>query len=292
MNTIEILETGTTLLLPEDGQEFSRAQFLTLSRLMLQYNAGQLSYDQFKIKLVYDFLGLVRSVDIQKEENINLLENLSSICGLVDNYFYEAEHEGKKVRSLHMTFFEQLIPYVVTRDQKFYGPSTALFNTCYGEYLQALTAFNEYSLNGDVQALHRMIATLYRPSKKGLKKRSDHREKFDAATTDHYMKYMARLSPVVKHAIYLFFASCQHFIVNCTELDIGGGNTIDLSVLFNNAGGSKKTQGLGWVGTLYGIAQTNVFGSVEKVAEQNTYDIFAFLVERHREMKALKTTKK
>ena len=194
-----------------------------------------------------------------------------------------------------MVFFNQLITSISIKGKMFYGPASALTNTTYGEYIQALTAFNDFSKTGEIHFLDTLIATLYRPKQwfHSMRKyfggyTADPRRKFNPNLTQHYTKQVSKFGIDVKYAVYLFFASCQHFIATNDSLDIGGGNTIDLTQLFNQQPNENATsKGLGVLGTLYTLAETRVFGNVKETAEQNTYDVFAFLVNQAEKIKEL-----
>ncbi|QQV89949.1 hypothetical protein M1M27_gp05 [Cellulophaga phage Ingeline_1] len=299
MHKIEIPELNKVFDFPENGTEFTQQQFLFFSNLMLQYNANAITYDQFKNKLVYEFLLLKRIVAIENIENNIVIENIMHIGRLVDFYFIDQKVDGKIYKVVDMVLFVQLMPKIVSEGVTFYGPESAMINTVYGEYIQALNAFLDYSNTGKEMYLDKLIATIYRPEKKNSNPdnptsdyTSDVRTPFNPHLTDHYSKKLTKIAPQVKNAVYLFFASCQHFIVNSDALDVGGGNSIDVTVLFKQTGGAGNVKGLGIVGTLYSIAETTVFGDVDKVAATNTYDIFAFLVEQHNKMENLKNSKK
>lgn len=294
MHKIEVVGTNLVLEYPETGLEFSRAQFLSFSRWVMLFNAKMISFDQFRVRLAYDFLNLKRTADTSNPENYPVLENVAQISRLAGAYFLEQREKGVTRKVIDMVFYQQLLPTVKAKGTIFHGPGSALLNTVYGEYLQALTAFIDYSRTGEEEQLDRMIATLYRPAKwfSGLRKYSDsftedRRRKFNPELTTHYTNKLKALAPEVKHAIYLFFASCQHFIATNKSLDIGGGNTIDLSMLFEKEDNTQG-KGLGMVGTLYSIAEIKVFGNVKEVANQNTYDVLAFLVGQKMKMKEQK----
>lgn len=295
MHSYAIEETETVLDIPENGTEFDKRQFLELSRLMLLYNVQAIGFDQFKVKLVYKLLNMVRSADLDHADNEQVVENVLNLTRHVEPYFYDLKENGTVRKVLHMNFYRQLIPSIKVGRKKYFGPSDALFNTVYGEYIQSLNSFTDFSLTGDMSHLNRLLATLYRPAIKkkdgAIKFRRDVREIFNPELTDRYAERMAKVPPDIKYAIYLYFASCQHFITTNTALDIGGGNTIDISVLYSGSG-NNGVKGLGMIGTLYSIAETNVFGNSEKVARQYTYDVLAYLVEQHRKMKELERQKK
>lgn len=299
MHTIEIVGTDITLEYPSNASEFDKEQFLALSRLMLLYNSNQITFEQFKVRLTYSFLNMARTVDTSLDENMPVVENVMRISRLADDFFNEETTEKGVVKVLKMGFYQQLLPTIKVGSRTFHGPNTALFNTVYGEYLQALSAFVDYSKSGEEEYLDKMIATLYRPAKSfpwarkwSDKYSSDPRRTFNAELTEHYVKTLKLLSPEIKNAIYLYFASCQHFIANNDELYIGGGASMDLSQLFKKTG-TNDGKGLGMVGTLYVISETHVFGNTEKTARQNTYDVLAYLVHqaerKKEELKQLKS---
>ena len=198
-----------------------------------------------------------------------------------------------------MDFFNQLIPSVTVKGKKYYGPSDALFNTVYGEFLQLHSYFNDYSTTSDEKILDLMIATIYRPKKwgHGLARRfgnykNDPRTKFNPELTDFHAKTLNGLSPEKKHAIYLFVASCIKFLTSAEALDIGGGNYLNIASLFQSNQNTGKGSGLGMVETLYTIAETKVFGSTDQVAQQNTIDVFAFLVSQKHKIKEIEKKQK
>ena len=299
MHSIEIVGTKIVLQYPENGTEFNREQLLSFSRLMLLLNTDLITYDDFKVRLTYEFLNLRRSADLSLPENKEIVENVYLISQFVDAYFSEKREDGKAIRVVEMQFYNQVLPEVKIGNRTYYGPDSALLNTKYGEYIQALTAFVDFSKSGKGHFLDTLIATLYRPENPDndpenpdTNYSADRRREFNPELTEHYARSLKNLNADEKHAIYLFFASCQHFIATNTSLDIGGGNTIDLSVLFKQEPGSNAVKSLGLVGTLYSIAESRVFGNVKEVAGQNTYDVLAYLVDQYHKMKKLKPKKK
>lgn len=294
MHSIEVSSTKLKLEFPESLMEFSKDHLLAFSALMIDFNSKKITFDQFKVRLVYAFLNLKRTADFKKEENLAAIDNIISIGRLAEAYFDDVLDQKTKntVKSVKMQLFLQKLPVLKVGNTKFYGPNDALLNTVWGEFIAATNAFNDFSTTNEMEYLDQLIAILYRP--KGVLSwfrnrlgtfRADPRKKYNAELTDNYAKRLTRLPNDIKHAIYLYFASCQHFIVNNESLDIGGGNVIDVSVLFKKTGNQTKGSGLGLVGTLYSIAESSVFGNTESVANQNTYDVLAYLVGQHHKMK-------
>lgn len=291
MHSIQIIEANTTLHLPESAPELNREQTIAFSRLLLLFQQAQLTYYQFRVKLVYALLNLKRTATIKNNDFDNpIVDNVNQIAKLIDTFFTDEIKEGKTYKIPKMEFIHQKLPTITVDKQIFYGPTDALFNTVYGEYLQVLTHFNNFSTTNNESDLDLMIATIYRPSKHMATLYMDKRKKFDNQLTEHYSKTIAKLPFHVKYAIYLYVASSQHFIVNNDALDIGNGNTVDLTILFQKEDNTNPTKNnLGLVGTLYSIAETNVFGNVNEVANHNTYDILCFLAQKTAEYNKLKT---
>lgn len=299
MHKIEITETGKVLEYPENGKEFTRDQFLGFVDLLVMYQGGVISFNELKVRLVYLLLNMKRVIDVSKSKNTLVLENINLIAKLNDGFFSLSGNSSNKI-VINMDFIINLLPSVYVGRNVYYGPSDALFNTVYGEYIQLTTHLNDFSNSRDESSLDSMIATIYRPKKRNYNKikglssfDGDIRMVFNPSLTDYYKKDLKKLPYNTKYAIFLFVASCNHFIANNTALDIGGGNTINLSSLFSKSSvNSNNSNSLGMIDTLYSVAQTKVFGDVKDVAKQNTYDIFAFMISQKNEYEKNKSKSK
>lgn len=293
MHSIEIMETDTVLEFPASALELTREQLLSFSSRYLAYAEGQISFTAFKTALVYDFLGLLRTADLAQPESMELVRNISDIGNMLNAFFDHKTEKGQSQKVLKMNFYRQLIPNVQVGKTVFYGPSDALFNTVWGEYLQALTLFNDFAASGDEHYLNMLIATLYRPKKRDIRPEiQDKRVAFNEKFTEYYAGKLSNLAPHYKNAIFLYFASSKHFLENNDALDIGGGITIDISQLYVKDKTVATVKGLGMVGTTFSIAEGKVFGNMKEVAKQGTIDILAYLVDQHQKMQELKKKKK
>lgn len=295
MHSIEVAEAKQTFRFPESATEFSRKQMIDFARLVLYYQSEHINFSEFKTLLTFKFLNLKRRADLSKETNAQIAENIHAISKLIDPYFTDVRKEGKTTKQLVMDFYLQKIPSFTIDDIEFFGPTDALFNTVYGEYLQMINHFTEYSHSQNISFLDSMIATIYRPKKEDYDTAKldpdfdgDIRKPYNPNHTKHYASYIKKLSFDIKYAIYLFVASCQHFIANANALPIGGTNAIDLTILFEGNSSDEKNS-LGMLGTLYALAETKVFGPVKDVAKQNTYDVLAYLVKQTQELNKLKS---
>jgi hypothetical protein len=293
MHKIEVPQADITFNFPESALEFTREQTIVFSRLLLFYQSSQITFKQLLVHTTYQFLYLKRRADFTKPKHNQVAENIYQISQLVRDYFTETRKNGKTKQEVNLDFYAQKIPDITIDGTVFYGPTDALFNTVYGEYLQLMNHFADFANTTSTEALDAMIATIYRPKKnnyEALKNTADFdgdiRKKFNPNLTAHYASFISKLDFETKYAIYLYVASSQNFIQHCDSLDIGGGITIDLTLLFNSD--NKEANGLGMLGTLFSLAETKAFGNIKEVANQNTYDVLAYLVKQTQDYKNLK----
>ena len=161
MHKIEVTEINKVLEFPETAHEFTRAQVIAFSKLALLYQSGHITFNKLKTQMVYSFLNMKRTADLTKDENSQILENIYIISQLVDNYFTEVREGGKAAKQINMHFFMQKLPQISVGKFVFYGPTDALFNTVYGEYLQLTTLLTDYATTSQEAVLDQLIATIY-----------------------------------------------------------------------------------------------------------------------------------
>ena len=201
---------------PEGPLEFNRDQFIWFSKLMLLFNNKKITFAQFKVRLTYAFLNMRRSAKWSPDLENPVIENVMRISNLADAYFTDKVEGDKVIKIVKMQHYKQHLPVLKIGGRRFYGPDDAIFNSVYGEFIQATNEFTDYSKTGDESHLDRMIATLYRPAKRfsWLRKqlpgyKGDKRRQFNPHLTERYAKRLAKLPAHLKYAVYLFFASSQ-----------------------------------------------------------------------------------
>lgn len=273
---------------PAAIDEMNPEQFTAFASLVFMYQAQQISFSEFSVKLTYELLGIKRRIDINEHPDADIIaENINKITKLNDAFFQDKVVSNKSVKVLRLDFVKNLSPKIKRLNQWYYGPGDALTNTEFGEYVSALNAYLDFSRNGKEEDLDWMVASLYRPECKSRKKQhlEDTRVPFDK----HKVQYLAlqlKLIPLAeKYAIYLWFSACQKFIVTNKELELSGDITVDLSVLFKQESTGEK--GIGMAGVIYSLAETNVFGDVEKTAKQNMYDVFLRMLQTYLQAKKM-----
>lgn len=292
MHSIQI--GNITKQYPSSIAEMNSLQFTEFSGLVYKYQTKQIHYYEFMVNLVYALLDMQRRVDVNKHPEIDqITENINAIAKLNEDFFRTKIEKGKSFKIIKTDFVKNLLPKVNVGKEMYYGPSDALVNTEFGEYVTALNAYIDYSQSGEVSDLDTLVGTLYRPErKKGKTSRlQDRRIEFDKNSVSYYAEKVSIIPFEEKYAIYLFFSACQHFIVTSKELPISGGITINLSVLFNQ-NSSTTEKGIGMAGVIYSLAESNVFGDAEKTAKQNTYDVLLRMIQTYLQAKKLKSNAK
>ena len=264
-------------------------QYLYFSLLELKRQAGKISMRNLEISFVYFALNMVRvSSTSQVVENVNKLRKL------VQPYYISQKIKGKTQQIVDLNFLENPLPVLTIKTPhsgswgvKLYGPEAALQDCTYEEvFVHAQNALVEFSTTGEQEALDRLVAVLYRPMFNGK------RPKFEAGKINDHLHLVKELFPEVKFGVYLFFASCQKFITTATDLDIGGGNTVNIAQLFKPDSGQKAGKGIGPVGIIYSLAESGVFGNAKKTAAQGVYDVLIRMVQLHEQAKEMKKNAK
>ena len=286
MHKVEITGTKTVLHIPENGYEFTRQQFIDFSGLVYQYITKQIGYREMIVNLTYKICGITRAVIFNKDndEHNKITENINHLSQLMEAYFIDQEREGENIKVVDSVFMLQKLPVIKHKKAKYYGPADALSDISFAEYLASLNHFFDYSKTANPDALNMLIATLYRP-KKWFKNK---KEPYDVTTVENRAKIISKLPADVKHAVYLYFASSQNYINTVQDLDVGGGNTVDLSVLFKDSAPETSENSLGMVDVLYSLAETTIFTNIKDVGETNIYDVFVLLVKKHLDAKKQK----
>jgi len=238
------------------------------------------------VNLTYKICGITRAVifNEENEEHNKIAENINQLSQLMEVYFIDQEREGDNVKVVDSVFMLQKLPVIQHKKVKYYGPSDALSDISFAEYLASLNHFFDYSKSASPEALNMLIATLYRPKKWFENKK----EAYDVATVETRAKKLSKLPNDVKHAVYLYFASSQNYINTVQDLDIGSGNTVDLSVLVKSSDSEASGNSLGMVDVLYSLAETPMFSNIKDVGETNTFDVLVLLVKKHLDAKKQK----
>ncbi|WP_416440492.1 hypothetical protein ACH3O9_11380 [Leeuwenhoekiella sp. A16] len=279
MHSIEIPYNKIKLDFPGNIAECTTSEYIDFARLNYDYSLGEINFQELKVQLLYKLLNLKRKADMSKKSNAVVAENIFRIGELLNSFYKTTRQDGKTFKEVDLSCITNKIRFFNHGDELVYGPTAALANTVFAQYLAANDSFHDYTATRQEEYLDLLVAQLYWPKGK----------KYDPEAIESRAELMSNVDTGIKYGTYLFYAACQKWMATQNALPIGGGKTVDLTVLFSQkTGETTATPGIGMLGTLYDLAETGVFGDIHATGKQNTYDILVYLVNKHHEAEKLK----
>jgi hypothetical protein len=171
----------------------------------------------------------------------------------------------------------------------YFAPKNELSNITIYEMAYSFQLYENYVLTGNMEHVHMLIGTLYRPSRPFTKQEEDsawfgdrrqplHRYE---AKIEERAKLAEQLPTLAKRLIVFWFASCRDTIIK------------QWPTVFKRSGGKEGGSGGGWGDLLLSLAETGVFGALDQTADQHYANALRLLTMREdqakqAEQKALK----
>ncbi|WP_303181737.1 hypothetical protein [uncultured Butyricimonas sp.] len=293
MNMIEIPEAGKKVVYPASWGECNRSQIRFIFRQALQLIGGNIGMTEFKIRVLYFLAGMKREKRHERKERMLTGEQLArkylNVVMAADTIdFMFREQKGQQLFEYNRV--GNVIPVIRGGMKRVYGPSEALFNITFGEYMVAFDFFRHYVEHKDENSLNKLCAVLYRPKRRG-KIDNDIRVEFNANESVRRAKWWRRVSLVDRFIIYSWFAACDNFFkTGDIEVD---GNRISFRGLFKQAGGDELGEkDIGLTGVLMSVAESGTFGTLEDVNRTNLYTVLLKLYHWHLEHKRIEQKSK
>ena len=255
---------------PESIAEMTGPQYRYFCYLELNRQLGKMPMHDLETMFVYFALNMAHTSDSPR-----VIENVTLLRELVKPYYIEQEGKGKtKHKIVDLNFVNNPLPVITIDKLKLYGPSPALQDCTYAEvFMHSQNAMIDFCNTSEEEYLDDLIAVLYRPMIKGK------RPKFDSDNYEEHKQAIKKLPPEIKFGVFLFFSSCHKFITTNRALDIGGGVVINTAQLFQPS--KKKQKGVGPIGVIHSLAESQVFGDTEKTGKTGVYDVLTRLVQLH-----------
>lgn len=278
MHTIEIPEANKTLYLPGHLGECDKWQYINMCGLIFQFQAGQISYGDLKYMAVYKLLNLKPSKKKQLiTDEENMWVNVYEVAKLVDNFFEDIN--GQKV--IRQEYVYNPVPKFRPLWVNYHGPSDSFMNVTFGEYLDGLRLFLDFSATGDIKLLYLLAAVFYRRAKyfHYIKKHKadyngDIREPYNSKTIDKRASKFQYAPMGFIYGFFLYFASFQKYITGAAIQ--WGGKVIDFSILFDSENKSEDTEavpGIGMDSLAFALAESGEFGNLEAVRDTNLWEV-------------------
>lgn len=295
MNTIEIPERKIKVQFPSSWEELTNSQFAFVMQNWLKVVDGYLNQHEFKLIVLYHFLGIKygpfdarRDARIKPEKLEQKYENLWRLTEKLE-WLFEYRNENEK-KTVALSYYEvtNRFPEIEVAGILFTGPVDGMVNITFGEYRQAWMYFEMYIDTRNDNALDLLVATLYRPERTGyevLKTSAtfdgQRSEPFNANLTQRYAALLADVPFWQKYIILLWFLNCDRLIKE-GELTVGG-NPVSFAPLFRKDKEAEEVEtldetDLGLTQLLFMVAESNLFGNPEQVDRTGYIDILTALL--------------
>jgi hypothetical protein len=137
-------------------------------------------------------------------------------------------------------------------------PAPMLTNLTIQEYAEAEATLKKIGSTKAKQHLNKLCAILCKPAQ----------AKFDRAAINARANDFERLSETVKlYVFYLFINNKEKILDRYAEI----------------FSGEPDPDSIGWTGTFFTLAESQVFGNVDGVVQRNVHEIFLYLLQKKRQ---------
>ena len=285
MNKIEIPAKNIVINVPSEIDEMTNDQFVKYVFYVLRYLDGKINENQFKISLTVILmdirLGLFYPF-MKSEKKRELEDKLVRISQLMETFIDEKNDKG--AREFKLKSVRNFIPKILN----YYGPGNCFENLTYCEYRTARGYFKSYATDTKEDDLNKMIAVLYRPSKRFWflqkyfkssdgERRIGFKSKSNPIYFQRRTKIISKVPFHIRYAVFIYFSACEDFLK--TGKPMVDGIELDLSKLYNKDSSDSRKTDIGMVGLLYSLAETAVFGNIEQTDNSNLWDIMIRLYQ-------------
>lgn len=263
MHSIEILELGKRIWIPESIAECNRKQYLDISKLVLMYQVGEIDLKQFRVLALYNLMNMEFSenkfqhLEEEKWQNIYILSELL-------NSFFEITEDGRM--HLVQNYIDNKVKSVSYKAMIFYGPKDGFRDITWKQLVDGLGEVQSFLQDGKIERLVKLFAMYY-------KRKNETYGKFDM---ERRIKWFAQLDIRYIYGFYLLFLSFWRFLTTQSRINVDG-KEINLTALFDqNSGGDEVTIDLPELGlrsTSFQLAESGVFGPMEQLEQANAWDI-------------------
>ena len=295
MNLVEIPEKNIAVEFPSCWDELTNTQFAFVMQNWLKVVDGYLNQHEFKLIVLYHFLGIKygpfdarRDARIKPESLEQKYENLWRLTEKLEWLFEYRNENGKKTVSLSYYEVTSRLPEIEVAGIMFIGPADGMVNITFGEYRQAWMYFELYISGRRDDDLNLLVATLYRPERLGYETLKisptfdgQRSEPFNANLTQHYAALVADIPFWQKYVALIWFLNCDRLIKE-GELTVGG-KPVSFAPLFRRDRETEDVEtldetDLGLTQLLFMVAESNLFGNPDQVDRTGYIDILTALI--------------
>ena len=296
MHTIEIESYAHTIYFPSDLSECNSAQYIDICELIFLYQNQKIDLDTLKTHAVYKLMNMKVAKSKNDDDFLNKLANIEQLKPLIDAFFevetiYDNDNKPIDQYQIKQYYSHNPIPKFCPLWIYYYGPQNGFTNVTFGEYLDAMRAFLEFNVSGNVQLLYNIAAILYRPKQK-LHFVNKHLPAYNGDCRIPYNSVQVparaktfKYAPIgFIYGVYLYFASFQKFI--STAQIQWGDRSINFSILFDDDADTDFVSdhaSLGMDALVFSLAEGGAFGNIEQVAKTPFWTIMVKMYDARKQ---------
>ena len=261
MHSLELPEIDKRLWLPENLGECDKRQYLDAAKLVLMYQMGDVTLEQFRVLLLYSLLNMEFEENsfehIQEEKWENIF-----ICSELLNSFFRIDDDG--VMHLIQDYIHNPVKTVHYKLHSFHGPKDAFQGMTYGQLEDGVGELNNFMKYGEIESLVKLFAIFY------LKRN----EKYSKINIEKRISFFSELDIRYVYGFYLLFISFFNYLTKECIIVLDG-KELDLRILFNAAENtetveiSDEPESLGMRATSFQLAESGVFGTLSELRESD-----------------------
>lgn len=291
MHNIEIPEKNACVEIPSSWNELSVDQFAFVMKTHHEFIEMKGDSVEFYTTVLYYLLGLKPDTFLQKAlfkarksfenktKSIHRIEEKNSNIYQLTELLHFILNDNNQI---NIDSFKNKVPVL---SNGFYGPADSLIDCTCNEYFSAFSFYVEYTKTKNEDYLFMMIACLYWPRRSNLDVISKN-ESFDGRERMHYnANFVEKHAFLIKKSIMPWekTAILSFFVQSDSNLKKGSicidGKNVSFAPIFKKEEETKNTTSTGAASNiLLSVAETNVFGSIEKVEKQNICTVLNFLL--------------
>lgn len=257
MNTLKVPEKDITIEFAERLEELKPEDWLFYCELIYKLEQGEISNWEFQVAWLYCLLNM-RPEASTKLPTVEKTDNVAYLLSQLTNFF---EYDRDQL-VIHTTCVVNLLPDIgwplKGARETFQGPGDLLHKMTFGRFLSAYRVYMDYLENKNGDALPELTNILY-----GMGDRA------------------AKLPPWYHLSTLYFFQSCVAHIT--TQPLVVYGQELDIYKVFKQGGDAKETpdRELPFDPVLFDLGENGVFGSVDKLKEQELFEVLRYLYRKH-----------
>ncbi|MEC5156654.1 hypothetical protein [Chryseobacterium sp. MP_3.2] len=261
MHSLEIPEISKRFWIPENLGECDKRQYLDAAKLVLMFQMGDITKEEFRILLLYSLMNMefkksdLENIQDEKWENI-------FIASEVLNSFFTIDEAGQM--HLVQDYIHNPVKTVPYKLSKFKGPKDSFQGITYGQLEDGVGELNNFIKYGEIESLVKLFAIFY--LKNG--------EKYSKINLEKRIKFFDQLDIRYVYGFYLLFVSFFNYLTKECIIVLDG-KELDLRILFSAKEeetteiNPDEPESLGMRATSFQLAESGVFGTLPELRESD-----------------------